>query len=450
MGTVRELLRTKHFVVFLVAVFAVHFGYALIHQIPPSVDARAYDTIAYNLATIGEYKLGAGLLNEMDPAIFKIGPGYEWWLAGVYIIFGRNLWLVWVLQSLMYTATIGVLAALAAAIFNKTEKINWPAVYAGAAPAAFFVDVIQLTGMLMGETLFIFVTALVMAAGYVFWERPLMSRAVILGFLLGMLYLIRPVGVAFILAFVVAMLMRRFYKEALVAVVVVAVMQMPWIWRNYQVYGAVLPTHTTAGGVDVLSGNYPGNHGEYRSDFPLYKEIEAANPTPVEFNRAGARWLANFAMTELGRLVGVWTEKAIIFWGATKTGGFWFHYFNSVEQAVTVALSALFYIFIYGAAGAYVLARRSGRRMPAAMKTYLIAAAGLFLISVVTIVSSRYRLTLLPVAALASAGFFYEVWPSIYRYRYAAMAGVLMMAATGVDAWLQWEKVGERIAKIWG
>ena len=210
--------------------------------------------------------------------------------------------------------------------------------------------------------------------------------------------------------------------------------------------------------MDVLSGNYPGNHGEYRSDFELYKQIEADNPTPVGFDRAGKEWLKNFVLTEPGRVINVWVEKAVIFWGATKTGGFWFHYFNGAEQMVTVALSVLFYIFIFATAGGYVIGRRnsdvisrdSGRKITPVMKVYLAAAAGLFLISVITIISSRYRLTLLPVAALASAGFFYEVWPSVYGKRYAWMALGLLMIATAADAWLQWEKVGERIAKIWG
>ena len=92
------LFSARHFWLFLSLVFLVSFGYSLVHQIKSSVDARAYNEIAKNIIDVGEYRLSIGSLLEKDDAIVKVGPGHEFFLAGIYSVFGYKYWVVWALQ----------------------------------------------------------------------------------------------------------------------------------------------------------------------------------------------------------------------------------------------------------------------------------------------------------------------------------------------------------------
>lgn len=438
------LISKKHFLFFLFLVFAVNFGYAFIHKIRPAVDARAYDAIAMNLAERGEYRLGEGELLK-DDAILKVGPGYEFFLAGVYFIFGQKYWLIWLIQSFLFVFSIFLVSALAIELFYKEKKVNWRNFYIALMPAAFFADIIQLNAMLMGESVFIFLTTAAIVVFYFEIQKPSLLKSLGLGFLLGLLYLTRPVAVALVAGFLGIIVLKKQYKSLVLILSVFLILQIPWVIRNYEVYGKFLPTHTAAGGVDFLSGNYPGNHGEYRSDFELYQKIEAEDPTPMGFYENSTKWFLNFAKEEPIKLAGVWLEKSVIFWSMTKTGGFWFHYFNKGEQAATIIMSIISYFLIYGTAIAYLMKYIKEKfRGNDFLKAMFVSAFFLTLISIMTIISSRYRLTLLPMMLVFSFGF----WAEEKKWKYGFLAGGWILLATFLDLFLQYDKFLDKIGII--
>lgn len=57
--------------------FIFSLGYAFYSRIPPAVDAKAYDAIAWNLAQGYGYKENRDLAYEKDYALGRAGPGYE-------------------------------------------------------------------------------------------------------------------------------------------------------------------------------------------------------------------------------------------------------------------------------------------------------------------------------------------------------------------------------------
>ncbi|MDD4761544.1 MAG: hypothetical protein PHZ25_00775 [Candidatus Pacebacteria bacterium] len=438
------LFSKKHFVVFLFLVFLASFSYALIHEIRPAVDAKAYDIIAMNLVENGEYRLGEGELEKND-AILKVGPGYEFFIAAIYFIFGQKYWLVWLIQSLLFVSSIFLVSALAIGLFYKERKVNWRNFYIALVPAAFFIDVIQLNAMIMGETLFIFLTTAAIVVFYFNIQKPSLLKSSGLGFLLGLLYLTRPVALALVAGFLGTVFFKKQYKSFILILSVFLILQIPWIVRNYEVYGKILPTHTAAGGVDFLSGNYPGNHGEYRSDFELYQKIEAEDPTPMGFYENSTKWFLNFAKEEPIKLAGVWLEKSVIFWSMTKTGGFWFHYFNKGEQAATIIMSIISYFLIYGTAIAYAVKLLKDKfKGNDFLKAVFVSTFFLVLISIITIISSRYRLTLLPIMLIFSFGF----WAEEKKWKYISLAGVWIVFATFLDLFLQYDKFLDKIGII--
>ena len=62
----------------------------------------------------------------------------------------------------------------------------------------------------------------------------------------------------------------------------------------------------------------------------------------------------------------------------------------------------------------------------------------LMMVSVVTIVSSRYRLTLFPFAVILSAGYWFE--KEKFDYRYYIITGGWLVFATIFDLMLQYDK----------
>jgi len=446
-GSFKKLFSAKLFLFFLALVFAVNFGYALIHQIKPSVDARAYNQIANNLVEKGEYRMSLEGSFFEDDSIVKVGPGYEFFLAGIYSFWGQKYWIVWLGQSLLFILSLILLGILIIKIFNKEDKIEWKKFYFTIIPAAFFVDIIQLNGMLLGETLFIFLITLSIFVFYLNLEKVSWQRGASLGIILGISYLVRPVALVVLMVFLGALFIKKRYKKLFLCLAIFLAVQAPWVLRNYDVYNRVILTHTTAGGVDLLSGNYPGNHGEFRSDFELYEKIEAESNNQIEFYESSLNWFFDFAKNNPLGLFFIWIEKGIIFWSLTKTGGFWFHYFNNYEQAGTILLSILSYIFIFGTAIIYSLKILKEKFKGDIFSKAMVGSATLLMfVSVVTIVSSRYRITLLPFVIILSAGYWWN--KNSFNYKYYLLTGGWLLLATALDLYLQYDKFLEKIGLV--
>ena len=101
--------RTKKYLIILLAVvFVVNIAYSFVYQIEPVVDANAYDDIAWNFAQGIGYLEDASLEGapELDNAIARVGPGFEFFLAGVYKVFGHQIWFIWILHALMRVLTV--------------------------------------------------------------------------------------------------------------------------------------------------------------------------------------------------------------------------------------------------------------------------------------------------------------------------------------------------------
>ena len=94
--------KEKKILIFLMlGVFFVALLYSLYFHIEPSVDARAYDKIAWNMVQGNGYKEQANLSYDEDIAILRVGPGYEFFLAGIYWLFGHHIWIVWIINALL-------------------------------------------------------------------------------------------------------------------------------------------------------------------------------------------------------------------------------------------------------------------------------------------------------------------------------------------------------------
>ncbi len=191
-------------------------------NIPPASDAKAYDLLAQSLAQTGNFEEG-GAFTAFRPV------GYPAFLAGIYKIFGYNLFfpklanvlfdfLSWILFWKLFTRW-------------KDESTALKAV----AITVFFVPELYSTQYLLAEQLFVFLWMLCLY----FWEtggaqkyRPLVSGAAF-----GLAALVRPVVLLWIALPVLFGLIKKRWLGVIGLLLAVFVVIGPWIYRNHQKFG---------------------------------------------------------------------------------------------------------------------------------------------------------------------------------------------------------------------
>src|SRR3989338_7804568 len=117
--------------VFLCAFFLISILYSFYFRIEPAVDARAYDNIARNIVQGNGYRESLDVPISNDNSIIRVGPGYEFFLAIIYFIFGHYYEVVWIMQALLLTLTAFLVFLLGKEIFRDQWTFGVGLVSAG-------------------------------------------------------------------------------------------------------------------------------------------------------------------------------------------------------------------------------------------------------------------------------------------------------------------------------
>lgn len=448
-----ELPKKPLFLIFGLILLA-NFTYALFYQIKPIVDAEAYDEIATNIVEHNTYKGNFTTPIKEDGAITRIGPGYEIFLATNYIVFGRTFWIIWLLQAVLYGFTVLMLGSMSLRLFPELRNHLW-AVYTSMIFIGLLIDIVQLNAMLMTESLFLFLLTL----SLFIWSKIIKEDPpkrlwswIALGLVLGILTLTRPTGLlicGIIVLISIYWHRQKIWKQVLLMILAFILIQVPWVVRNYHVYGQFI-FHSTADGMNILSGNYPGNHGEFNSDFPLFKEYKEKYGEPVEFNRAAKAWFRDFVIHHPIQAFESVSQKALILFSLAKTSGFWFHYHGKIDQIPTLLLSILQNFLILGSILLFTINAIS-KKKNISKKELLVLAFLLILIAtpIIAVIANRHRL---PLAVISLPIFAYMLMELKANYR--KMLGkiilviVILAISTGIDIYLQYDKFKERINRV--
>lgn len=448
--------KTKPFLIILSIIFAVNFLYAITYQIKPRVDAEAYQEIATNIVDNGEYRASLNVPLELDGSITRIGPGYEYFVAGHFLFFGKHLWIIWLTQALLYTLTIAMLALLTLKLFPSTKE-NTKILLGAMLFFGLFIDMVQLNGMLMTESLFLFFLTL----SFFIWskiiqdEKKQTSQWILLGITLGALALIRPTGlIIFILLSIASIYKLR--AKAVLPILIVSIfflgVQTPWVIRNYKVFNQFV-FHSTADGMNFLSGNYPSNHGEFNSDFPLFKEMKEKYPAPTEFNKQAKKWYKDFVLDHPFEALKIKIEKTIIFFSLAKTSGFWFHYFGKIDQISTILISIFQNAVIIGSQLFFwiILVKKYFKEKIDSKEIFILfTTLALMATPILTVIASRHRLPFVVMSFPIVVYVFSLIFKKHWRENVKTIIIVITILAlsTAVDSYLQLGKLKERIERV--
>lgn len=417
--------------------------YSFYYRIEPSVDAYAYDQIALNLLSGNGFKEHANLSYDFDPGMLRAGPGYEFFLAGIYWVFGHHYEVVWVIQALLHVLTTWLVYKCARLIFSEqSETIG----LISAGFIGFHPDLIEISAMLMTETLYLFLTVLVL---FVFLRSFASVKnyglALFLGTLTGLAILTRPPLLLFVLVFIFLYVHKKAWKSLAFFIIGLVGALAPWAIRNYIIYHQFILT-TLIGPFNIWVGNtLVADGGQLAGGF---------NPVTTFVSEQGIYGLnakANhefmtFLLQHPFIFIKLCVLRLVRYFSLIRPMGFWF-YQTGWPQFIFVASSSLAIaaLFWSGFSGmCLALKKRNDLLIYVAI---LALTAPLLLLS--TVVQSRYRFQIYPFLALF-AGYAWVEWKKnkTETKKYWLWTSVFLGLITAIDVVLFLPTVLERVKNI--
>ncbi len=403
----------------------------------PTIDAFYHDYWANGIAT-GDWSVPK---DYEDPQIrthpFFRPPGYAYWLALVYRLFGRGYLVPRLLQM-----TVGLAAALLAFLFARRPfGAAVGVVYAGL--MALYWIFIYYEGELLGTSLEAFLSVLLLWLIIRGWEEAGLARGLVAGLALGVTILFRP-NVLLFWPVAAAWLWRRRSvlrhspsdrntagRRLLAGFLLgTALAITPAVVRNYLASGEFVPIAANAG-MSLAVGNNPLSdgtnhylpyHGVFSSPFDYPKAVKALEkglelPTgSVGWARASslyAREAVRFILAHPLDFLKLTAKKAALFWGPREVSNIKETHFARETSAVLRRIPLTFPVVLSLAlVGAVFFVIDLRRRKPEGAEA---RSAGTLVIAFVGV----YFLSMLPFVAAA-------------RYRVPALPGILLFAAFGI------------------
>ncbi len=384
----------KLIICILLLSFLFSISYAFYYQIEPKVDARAYDVIAQNIVNGNGYREVIGGDVKDDPAVVRAGPVYEYVLAGIYKVFGHGYAMVWIIQALMHSLSALLIYGTCLLIFAGTNKKIIGLLAAGV--IGFYPDLIEISAMLMTETLYIFLLCLSIYLFFLYVKNNKLTTLAALSLVFGLTTLTRPPA-AFLLPVVVFyFLQKKQFVRTLIFIVLIASVLAPWAIRNHYAYGKLMP-FGAGGAYNFWIGNHVGASGEQEPGPELTEYFN--NYTVIESYDESMRQFKNFVLNspeEFSKLTLLRVNK---YFSILRPMGFWF-YNSGLKQALFVVSSATFsfFVLIFGTAG--ILSFLKQKEKSQEIKYLLAFTIATPLIIFLTVVETRYRFQIYPFLAI--------------------------------------------------
>lgn len=407
---------SKYLTIILISAFLLSLSYSFYFRIEPSVDARGYDRIAQNLVAGKGYVEKDNIPVVFDPAVSRVGPGYQFFLAGVYKIFGRNLYLIWIIQALIHTLSGYLIYLISKKIFLSAK--------AGIISAflfLFFIDIFELTAMLLTETLFLFLLLFSVYAMIKFFESPDYKNSAFIGLIFGLGVLTRPTVLPMFLIMFGVMIYKKYFKFAVLFLIIPVLIISPWTIRNYKVYHTFILT-SSAGGINLWMGNNESATGESfyteeMSDYINKRGFVAAEKKGIE---EGIKFIVNNPV----RFIELLFIKASIYFSLARPAAFWFH-LKGIVVLITALLSSgfAFVIFSSGIAGGLKLLKEK-KFLSNLLITFAITAP---LIVIPLVVETRYRYQIYPFIIIFSGYFLADIKNNLKEKRFRNMFLIVVL-----------------------
>lgn len=436
-----QIKKHKLIAIILLLGFIATVSYAFYFHIKPSVDAKAYDSIALSIVQ------GTGYTETTSPvpnsAIGRLGPGYEFFLAAIYWVFGHKIWLVWIIQSILHTASAFIVYCLIRRLYVDRNSEKFAALAAGF--YIFFIDLLEFPAMLLTETLYLFLVLLGLSFAFSMWEKPSRRNVLATSIIFTFALLVRPPVTILMLLAIGFLMYRRLWRYAVIFAVTAVIILMPWTVRNYLKYQRFIVTSAILG-YDVWVGNSP--ESKYIGELTATEEIDRYTAEEGLFaaNERGTREVLNLAFKHPWEFIKLQLVKTSIYFSAARPAAFWFH-LSGTSQLLTIIFSSsfAFLVFSFGLSGLWLYFKKRDIISRLMVLATLAAPAGIIWI----VAETRYRYQIYPMMIILGVLFLAELLKDWRKYRVTIITVALIISAnTAFDAITNIPRVFERFHRL--
>jgi 4-amino-4-deoxy-L-arabinose transferase-like glycosyltransferase len=227
------------------------------HPSEPINDAADYHGLATRLAA------GQGYVNEVGRPTAWRPPGYPFFLAGVYAVFGVSLKAATITQAVVGALTTVLLVIFGTTIAGRREAL------VGGILAAIYPGFFWLPRVLLSENLSLFLVLAALVAGAKLMRTGRLWWAVPCGLLIGLSALVRGANLLLAFAFLIGLLLfalkhRWQWQRSVILMVLICsaicVVLLPWTARNYQLFHRPVLI-ATQDGITLYSSYWPPQRG---------------------------------------------------------------------------------------------------------------------------------------------------------------------------------------------
>jgi len=392
-----KIFSTTNKAIILIAllVFLLSIFYSFHFKITPVVDAKAYDVIAQNLVAGAGYRENLNVDIQHDYAIARVGPLYEFFLAGIYKIFGHNYEAVWIIQAIL-RAVSAILVYLTALIIFEFDKNKKNIAILSALIFGFLPDLVEISAMLMTETLYLFLLCLMLYLFFRYFKSVKYWESLVLGGVSGLAILARPPVLFFVPIILYHFFVNSKRKVAILFICATLLTFVPWSVRNYVVYDRFMPLGA-AGSFNFWIGNYHGGKGEQEPRQEQYTFV--ANHEMREINAESMTRFKEFLLSHPVEFVKITFLRINKYFSFARPMGFWFYQsgWGQLLFVISSTVSSIF-LFILGIWG-LVKAFKQKEKMVRYLSIFTFITP---LIIFITVVETRYRFQIYPFLALFS------------------------------------------------
>lgn len=442
-----NFLKNNKILVFIILFsFLLSLGYSFYYRIKPVVDARAYDSIAKNIVSCHGYREDLNKDLAHDYAIARVGPLYQYFLAGIYKIFGIHHEAVWIWQAILHALTAWLVYLAALLIFSSSGSKKKIA-FLSAAIIGFYPDLVEISAMLLSETLYLFLICLLLYIFFRFSNQKNYWLALILGLVSGLAVLARPPVLLFIPIILFFFYKKKLLRQALLFLIILAAVFTPWTVRNYVVYKQIMP-FGAAGNFNFWIGNQHNGNGEQEASDQQIRFL--ASHEIKDINGESLRQFKNFLRDYPAEFLKLTILRFNKYLSIARPMGFWF-YQSGIGQMIFVLSSAIssIFLFIFGFGGIINSIFLNKDRQREILQYLAAFALAVSLIIFITVVETRYRFQIYPALAIFAGYFIVWLWENAKKWRlnkafWISFALVFLNGA--IDLLMNIEKLKEKIS----
>ncbi len=370
-------------------------------EIVPDTDPEYYISAAQGLVDGQGYRIGN--LRAYQP------PLYSAYIAGVFLVFGTNLDIVCIVQSLM-----GLLVCLAVYFIGSTccsTRVG----LVSAALCAIYPPLVHISGQIWNEQLFIFLLIMAVVSLFHSERRQSTSWRIFTGILFGLAALTRDVGLFVLFASPAFLAVSNRSKSAIarksLTIVVSAVLVVSvWTVRNYLVFKHIVPISTN-GGINFYMGNNPEANGTHKWALPpgvVWNEESPNGRYEIEASLAGYKHGFQFIGDNPGRFIKLVGKRA---WYMVEPP---YRVLDTKESKVEMLSKSLWLVLhVILFSSSLIVSPFYIRQHSKALPFFLIIILMLMSPHLATYGAIRYGFTSIPFMALTTA----IVWDEMYTRR---------------------------------